>query len=426
MASETTNLHLVKPDPTEAVDVEPLNENCDKIDDAYAALAAEITNKVDKVTGKGLSTNDYTNAAKTALVELVDGGAKNIANPLNACGYLTQGSTYPITIGGVTFTLGADGSITTSGTSTSVRTLRIPVTLPAGTYHFGGTPSGGGSSSGRIDIREPGTDTFITTTTDTGEGFFYTFGATTSLDFCIRIAANYAESMTFKPMICTTTDYAISPKFVPYAKSNAELSKLTQYTNAMAEAAVFGAKISISANTDLNNINNAGKFVCGSATLAASLSHCPTGKPFVLLVDFIAGSTRMIQRIYAYDSTTGVQENYQRCYIASGWGAWYVTSAGSLGVALTSNTNMNDVVVPGEYRIETSAIASTITNLPPNTGWTGHVVVQGLNTPTAERLMQIYTPVWANADRDGKVYIRHLKGTNSWSNWFVFSGTALT
>ena len=216
----------------------------------------------------------------------------------------------------------------------------------------------------------------------------------------------------------STNDYTDAEK--------TKLSGLTQYTDAMAEAAVFGAKTSISANTDLNNINNAGKFVCSSATTAASLSHCPTGKPFVLLVDFISGSTRMIQRIYAYDSTTGVQENYQRCYIASGWGAWYVTSAGALGVGLTSNTDMNDVIVPGEYRIETSAIAGTITNLPPNTGWTGHVVVQGLNTPTAERLMQIYTPVWANADRDGKVYIRHLKGTNSWSNWFVFSGTAVT
>ena len=72
MASETTNLHLVKPDPTEAVDVEPLNENCDKIDDAYAELAAEITNKVDKVTGKGLSTNDYTNADKTAVGTIGD------------------------------------------------------------------------------------------------------------------------------------------------------------------------------------------------------------------------------------------------------------------------------------------------------------------------------------------------------------------
>ena len=80
MASETTNLHLVKPDQTEAVDVAPLNGNCDKIDEAYAALAAEITNKVDKVPGKGLSTEDYTTNEKeklSGLTQYTDAMAKS-------------------------------------------------------------------------------------------------------------------------------------------------------------------------------------------------------------------------------------------------------------------------------------------------------------------------------------------------------------
>lgn len=91
MASETTNLHLVKPDPTEAVDVEPLNENCDKIDDAYAALAAEISNKVNKETGKGLSTNDYTTAEKNKLAGIEPQANKTVVD--NA---LSGSSTNPV------------------------------------------------------------------------------------------------------------------------------------------------------------------------------------------------------------------------------------------------------------------------------------------------------------------------------------------
>ena len=36
----------------------------------YSYIVEELKNKVDKVTGKGLSTNDYTNAEKTKLENL--------------------------------------------------------------------------------------------------------------------------------------------------------------------------------------------------------------------------------------------------------------------------------------------------------------------------------------------------------------------
>lgn len=37
-----------------------------------------VSNKVDKVSGKGLSTNDYTNAEKTKLAGIADGAQKNV------------------------------------------------------------------------------------------------------------------------------------------------------------------------------------------------------------------------------------------------------------------------------------------------------------------------------------------------------------
>jgi hypothetical protein len=52
MATNTPNYNLEKPAQTDFYDVDVQNANMDKIDEALA-------DKVDKVTGKGLSTNDY-------------------------------------------------------------------------------------------------------------------------------------------------------------------------------------------------------------------------------------------------------------------------------------------------------------------------------------------------------------------------------
>lgn len=57
----TGNYNLKKPDGTDIVNIEDFNENADIID---AELKKLNTNKVDKIAGKGLSTNDYTDEEK--------------------------------------------------------------------------------------------------------------------------------------------------------------------------------------------------------------------------------------------------------------------------------------------------------------------------------------------------------------------------
>ena len=57
MSTLTENYKLIKPDQTDAIDISNLNDNADVID-------RTLFNKVDKVNGKALSTNDYTNADK--------------------------------------------------------------------------------------------------------------------------------------------------------------------------------------------------------------------------------------------------------------------------------------------------------------------------------------------------------------------------
>ncbi|MEK3664017.1 hypothetical protein NSQ29_31220 [Paenibacillus sp. FSL F4-0236] len=69
----TGNLGLKKPEGTDIVDIADLNGNMDILDNA-------VNGKVDKVTGKQLSTNDYTAAEKTKLAGIA-AGATNYTHP---------------------------------------------------------------------------------------------------------------------------------------------------------------------------------------------------------------------------------------------------------------------------------------------------------------------------------------------------------
>ncbi len=71
----TSNLGLKKPEGTDVVDVNDFNGNADILD-------AAVAGKVDKVSGKQLSTEDYTAAEKSKLAG-VAAGANNYVHPAN-------------------------------------------------------------------------------------------------------------------------------------------------------------------------------------------------------------------------------------------------------------------------------------------------------------------------------------------------------
>lgn len=170
---------------------------------------------------------------KNEIIELVDSGAKNYINPKTAEGYVGQ-SSFPITKSGIQYTYSENaGTITLSETASGVSTLRIPVTLPAGTYHVSGVPVGGSDSTYRIDLRTPGGNTFIAPDYDYGSGFTFTISETTSMDVCIRVANGYSpNSVVIAPMICKLVAWNISHAFVPYRLFYDDMSKKVQETPA--------------------------------------------------------------------------------------------------------------------------------------------------------------------------------------------------
>jgi len=73
---KTVNIGLIKEDEDEFYNVSTVNDNLDKIDE-------EFSRKVNKIEGKNLSSNDYTDNEKEKLKN-IDENANNYTHPATA------------------------------------------------------------------------------------------------------------------------------------------------------------------------------------------------------------------------------------------------------------------------------------------------------------------------------------------------------
>ena len=225
-----------------------------------------LNNKVDKVSGKGLSTNDYTTAEKNKLAGIATGANKTVVdsdistastNPVQskAVGLKFQDVDSEIsginsvlnstadeiativneygsknlvnyslipnsTGGGITRKNNGDGSITYSGTSTLTTTTYLPLmagqSLGAGTYIF--TPNPTTTASYTYQMYKNGSywkSFAVTQPIEITEAGKYSIG--------LALNSKAAISNTFKPML----RYAAikDDTYVPYAMTNRELTK---------------------------------------------------------------------------------------------------------------------------------------------------------------------------------------------------------
>lgn len=188
----------------------------------------QVDAMIDAIELAEADLRDKIEGTQAALADLINAGAKNICNPVDAVGYNYQGQ-FPATIGGVTYTLNADGSITCSGTSSAIRVFKIPVTLVSGvTYVISGCPAGGADSSYRLDIRLQGTSTVKAV--DYGDSASFT-ATQAAYDLCIRYPStnpNPIQEATFHIMLTTKNLYDITDTYVQYAPTNKQLYDMIQ------------------------------------------------------------------------------------------------------------------------------------------------------------------------------------------------------
>lgn len=126
-------------------------------------------------------------------------------NLLNTHGTIDADS---LTGSGVSYTINADGTISTSGSNSGVyKSIRFLLTLPAGTYKFSGCPSGGTNNGYSFCVEPRGDSTLQLFDTGNGNEFTLTEQKTIRA-YPIRIGADTGVNMNgklFKPMITVST-----------------------------------------------------------------------------------------------------------------------------------------------------------------------------------------------------------------------------
>lgn len=255
-----------------------MNANWDKIKEVVDNNADELsetqTNKVDKVDGKGLSTEDYTTAEKqklaglnnyddtetkediqdikseqttqnTKLQELEDNQihitterASNL-NVQDASGQNAKINVFGISkqetrsgknilnatmsnnvINGITYTKNSDGSVTANGTATNTSYITVngasPLELKANTqYRLTGCPKNGSNSTYMLVTNILGANTHY----DTGNGITFSLEEDSDVNVNIRITAGTTVSnLIFYPMLRLANngddsfeEYGVSP-----------------------------------------------------------------------------------------------------------------------------------------------------------------------------------------------------------------------
>lgn len=186
----------------------------------YAETNQQLTSKTD-----GLWDN------------MMDNGAVNIS-PNNFTGRTDQG---------ITFVVNADKTVTAStesGGATANGNVNISFPLKKGTYRLTGCPSGGSSTKYRLYVNA-GSNHF-----DYGDGVEFTLSSDTTVTlYCSVLSGTVLTTpITFKPMISDASLNLSYDDYVPYAKSNRELTEET----ADGQAQNFGV---MGANTSPSFLN---------------------------------------------------------------------------------------------------------------------------------------------------------------------------
>jgi hypothetical protein len=203
-----------------------MKKNEDEIASAKGTYTT-LSERLNAIESEQESQGAALDEDRAAIVELVDGGAKNVLNYTEIGTNASHGTTF--VSNGVTYTLNSDFSITAERTETStvdsscnLRIASSSLYVDAfcnGNYILSGCPEGGGDTAYSLrairDDYRP---------TDTGNGVeLPDKGANTNIYINMLVMAAFEGTVTFRPMICTKAAWDISQQYVPYRPCYDEL-----------------------------------------------------------------------------------------------------------------------------------------------------------------------------------------------------------
>lgn len=120
---------------------------------------------------------------------------------------------------GIIYIVQDNGEVIITGTASSTSFWAVKFTIPAGTYIINGCPSGGGTSTYRIDVRYSSAGALVSSILpDTGTGTTFTISEPLTAYLHIRVNSGYSvpsAGLKFSPMIRLSS--VTDPSFAPYS-----------------------------------------------------------------------------------------------------------------------------------------------------------------------------------------------------------------
>lgn len=161
-------------------------------------------------------------------IEIVVSGSDGSVEVVSCGKNLLKNNAESQTINGVTFTVNDDGSVTANGTSTNHiwkdYHISASPSVIEGDYILNGCPSGGGSSTYRLNIVDRGTENIkdVAIYSDDGNGATVPFDTTHYYRYQIRIYNNVTlNNLVFKPMIRLASD--TDDTYEPYKETTSTI-----------------------------------------------------------------------------------------------------------------------------------------------------------------------------------------------------------
>lgn len=132
---------------------------------------------------------------------------------------------------GVTYTVNDDGSVTANGTATGtfaaivfIANAKIPQLKNGETYKTCGCPNGGSSDNYELYVVDATTSTYVAS--DYGNGATFTYNSSHNYNVgCVVRNGKTVSNLVFKPMISLASLNLSYNDYVPYAKTNKELTE---------------------------------------------------------------------------------------------------------------------------------------------------------------------------------------------------------
>ena len=265
--------------------------------DSFGDVETALADKVDKVTGKGLSTNDYDNTEKAKVAGAFPRseqrvlGAKNLIKNVHPVGSQT--------INGITFTVYSDGSVTANGTATAqaifrltslTHSMSVEQPIPNGSYIVNGC-NGGSNSTYFMNVRHQESNPPEITRLYDGEKTFQINGEGSV--GCNIIVENgvTVNNVTFKPMIRLVTD--TDPTYRPYAMTNEQLTNAVKNIPTVSVSHT-GTASSTGVRKQQITVNNVAYDVDGSAYMEQEVILSTSGTTTVTFTNSIIADGKML------------------------------------------------------------------------------------------------------------------------------------